>query len=122
MRYLGLFVLIYAFISISGMLFVGLILTSFYLKKIVHNMDEAKWNAYFKSMNNTAYLIRFWIVYLISLIATVVVEYYVLLAFGFECALLLSVLTMIVAIIKMIIKFRDRMSEVLEKIDKIRSI
>lgn len=122
MRYLGLVVLIYAFISISGMVFIALLLTSFYIKKKVSKMDEAKWDLYFKSMNTTSYLIRFWIVYLISLFVVSIIEYYVLTAFGFHKGMLFSMLTIILGIIKMIFKFKDNMNVVLEKINKIKNL
>lgn len=122
MRYLGLVVLIYAFISIAGLVFLALLLTSFYIKKKTNKMDEEKWDLYFKSMSNFAYLIRFWLVYLISLMVIAIVEYYILIAFDFEDSLLITVITILLGIIKMIFKFRGNMSELVEKIDKIRRL
>lgn len=122
MRYLGLGVLIYAFISISGFLFVTLTLISFYIKKKVCKMDKTKWDLYFKSMNNYDYLIRFWLVYIVSLIMISGFEYYILISFNFENALFLSVLTIILGIMKTIFKFKSEMNKLLEKIDKIRNL
>ena len=64
MKYLGSVILIYAFVTLSGLLCTGLILGSFYCKKKLSQMNEEKWEAYFHSVSEVSYLIRFWIFFL----------------------------------------------------------
>lgn len=122
MRCLAFAFLVYAFIEISALIFVALLLTTFYVKKKVSQTDEVKWDLYFKSMPNTAYLIRFWVLYLISLIAISVVGYYIFTAFAFEGAMFLCALTIILGIIKMVFKFKSNQIKLFEKINKLRDL
>lgn len=120
MRILGLIVLIYSFTSLSGLLSIGLIMGSFALKKKASNMDGEKWDLYFKSMSNCAYVLRFGLLYLISLSLIVALSYFVFGAFHFENPIVLSGLTLILGLFRMTWLLATHRTELFEKITKIR--
>ena len=122
MRYLGLMILIYILIAISGIVFVGLLMGSIYLKKNINKMDEQKWDAYFKSMNTSSYLIRFWGLYLIALAIISIIGYFSFEAFNFTSPILLAGLTMLFGIIKMGYFFKKHKEKLLKQIREIKGL
>ena len=121
MRYLGLIILIYILISVSGILFVGILLGTVYIKKNINKMDEQKWDAYFKSMDAFSYLIRFWGMYLIALIIVTTIGYFSFNAFNFTNPILLAGITLLLGILKMVYFFKKYREQLLEKIIEIRA-
>ncbi|MBC8611303.1 Uncharacterised protein [uncultured Ruminococcus sp.] len=121
MKYLGSVILIYAFVTLSGLLCTGLILGSFYCKKKLSQMNEEKWEAYFHSVSEVSYLIRFWIFYGFSLAVFSVIGYFVFLAFGFSHAGALAVLTAGVGIARTAFRFQKNKRDLLQKLARLKN-
>ena len=122
MRYLSLIILIYILIAISGLLFVGVLMGSVYIKKNINNMNEQKWDAYFKSMDASSYLTRFWGLYSIALIIVATIGYFSFKIFNFANPILLAGLTILLGIIKMAYFFKKHKNRLIEQIIEIKAL
>ena len=121
MKYLGLAILISILISLSGIIFVGLVMGSFYIKKIVHKMDEEKWDLYFKSLSENSYLIRFWTLYTTSLVIVSFIGEFLFNLLGYDNPKVLSMITILLGIMYMAYKFNQNKAKLFDKIIEIRS-
>ena len=120
MKYIGLLILMYALVALSGLLFIGVLLGSFWIKKNISNMNEVKWEDYFKSMSNNKYILRFGFLYLIALIIITILSQYIYGAFNFEDTKTLAFITFVFGFMKMIWIIIIHKKEMLSKIDELR--
>ncbi len=120
MKYIGLIILMYALVALSGLLFIGVLLGSFWIKKNISNMNEVKWEDYFKSMSNTKYILKFCFIYLIALIIVTILSQYIYGAFNFKDTKTLAFITFVFGFMKMIWIIIIHKKEMLSKIEELR--
>ena len=119
MKFLGLIVLIYSLVAISGLLFVGLMMGFFAIKKKISKMDEEKWDLYFKGITNSGYLLRFGALYFVALCFAVSIGYVAFGAFNFKNPVFLCGVTFIYGALKITWKLTRNKDKLIEKVNKI---
>lgn len=90
MAILGGAILLLALLELASILFVPCLLGLFYLKyKLSHPTGE-QWEQYFKTISNCGYLVRFYAICLVPLLAVSALGYFLFGLFGFQHPALLG--------------------------------
>lgn len=115
MKAIGFVVLAYGLISIASILFIGLLLMTFWVKYKRDDMKEEKWDVYFKTMSNAGYMIRFALIYSIPMLLISYAGYHIYEFFGYEQTKILACVTFVFGIFKVIYEIMFHKQELLEK-------
>ena len=118
MKAIGFVVLAYGMISIASILFIGMLLMTFWVKYKRSHMNEEKWDVYFKTMSNAGYVIRFSLIYCIPMIMVSCAGYHIYEFFGYEQTKILAFATFVFGILKVIYEIMFHKQELLEKCKK----
>ena len=121
MSFLGLIVIIGLLISISAIIWVGILMLSFYIKKKICKMDGKKWTEYLNNMTNNGYLVRAGIMYLLAILISSILGYFIFSIFSYENPIILSVVVFILSGAKAAFKFTKNKEELLNKIKGLKN-
>ena len=121
MKYLGLMVIIGLFVSISAIIWVGILLGSFCLKKKICKMDGEKWGKYLSQMTATEYLTRGGIMYALALAISSTCGYFVFQHFSYENPLVLSVIIFVLGGVKATFHLTKNKEKLMDKLQGIKT-
>lgn len=120
MAILGGAILLLALLELASILFVPCLLGLFYLKyKLSHPTGE-QWEQYFKTISNCGYLVRFYAICLVPLLAVSALGYFLFGLFGFQHPALLGALTFALGVVRITLKLKRHKQELLEKLCQLR--
>ena len=120
MAILGGAILLLALLELASILFVPCLLGLFYLKyKLSHPTGE-QWEQYFKTISNCGYLVRFYAICLVPLLAVSALGYFLFGLFGFQHPALLGALTFALGVVRITLTLKRHKQELLEKLCQLR--
>ena len=122
MRYLGLIIIIGLLIAISGIIWVGIIMLSVYLKSKFNSMNEDKWDRYFEGIAVSGIIIRGTVMYIVAILITSIGGYFIFRFFSYNNPFILSILVFIVGIGQTTFKLLKNKEEFLKKLSKFKKI
>lgn len=120
MRYLGLIIIIGLLISISGIIWVGIIMLSTYSKSKLNKMNEEKWDKYFERITYKGIIIRGIVMYIAAIIIASIGGYFIFRCFSYNNPFILSILVFVLGIGQTIFKLLRNKEEFLEKLKKFK--
>ena len=120
MRYLGLIVIIYLLIAISGIIWVGIIMFSTYLKSKFNEMNEERWDKYFEEIAVSGIIIRGIIMYIVAILIASIIGYFVFRFFSYNNSFILSILVFVLGIGQITFKLLKNKEEFLNKLNKFK--
>ena len=120
MRIIGGIVLILALLELASLLFVPSLMGVFYLKYLFSHPTAEQWDAYFRSITNRGYLVRFWAICLVPTLAVSVLGYGLFGLFGFSHPVLLGLVTFLLGVARVAMKGKRYKKEMLEKLRTLR--
>ena len=120
MRYLGLIVIIYLLIAISGIIWVGIIMFSTYLKSKFNEMNEERWDKYFEEIAVSGIIIRGIIMYIVAILIASIIGYFIFRFFSYNNPFILSILVFVLGIGQITFKLLKNKEEFLNKLNKFK--
>ncbi|OON91410.1 MAG: hypothetical protein ATN32_10450 [Candidatus Epulonipiscium fishelsonii] len=120
MKYLSLILIIPGIFLLTALIFVGVVLGSFFIKKHTFKMTSETWDLYFKNLSDKDVLVRFWALILIALSMACFFGYFIFIAMNFMYPLALTIVTFLLGVLRILFSFKKHGSEFLKKVHKIR--
>ena len=117
MRYLGLIIIIYLLIVISGIIWVGIIMFSTYLKSKFNEMNEERWDKYFEGIAVSGIIIRGIIMYIVAILIASIIGYFIFRFFSYNNPFILSILVFVLGIGQITFKLLKNKEEFLNKLN-----
>ena len=117
MRYLGLIIIIYLLIVISGIILVGIIMFSTYLKSKFNEMNEERWDKYFAGIAVSGIIIRGMIMYIVAILIASIIGYFIFRFFSYNNPFILSILVFVLGIGQITFKLLKNKEEFVNKLN-----
>lgn len=119
MKFIGLIIIISLLVTLSAFLWVGLLMGGFFLKKKVGKMNEEKRDNYFRNMTGWGYIIRGSSIYVVSLLLSAGIGYYIFRLFSYDNPLFLSSIIFVLGGIQACFKLYKNKEDLLNKLKTI---
>lgn len=107
-------------ILLAKLLTVGLFLVFLYLKKIIQNMDEERWNSYFRVISNKGLLFRLLTIYVVTLFVISIFAHFIFYGLGYRYSINLSLLLIVIGSIYILLKYKINRNTIMAKLNQIR--
>lgn len=120
MAILGGILLLLGLLELASLLFVPCLLGAFYLKYYLSHPTQAQWEQYFQTLSNCGYLVRFYVICLIPLLAVSALGYGLFGLFGFHHPLALAGLTFAVGVARITLLLKRHRQDLLAKLQRLR--
>ena len=117
MRYLGLIIIIGLLIAISGIIWVGIIMLSTYLKSKFNEMNEERWDKYFEEIAVSGIIIRGIIMYIVAILIASIIGYFIFRFFSYNNPFILSILVFVLGIGQITFKLLKNKEEFVNKLN-----